>query len=186
MTLHLRLKRNHYGSCKCQSLTNVTVSPAADSFFLFLFFLVRLENHMDLIKSTALSILWHKTVWVHYFYGCFEVSLWAPNLLIFRVLFAMHFCLSIISSCLSAWGLTMNTCIDLKLRKCSNWPCYCVAFTLITVRNVVTARLCFHSRLSFCSQGVVYPSRHWADTSWADTPLARNPMEAHPPGSTHP
>ena len=46
---------------------------------------------------------------------------------------------------------------------------------LITVHNVVAARLCFHKCLSFCSQGGgLYPSMHWADPPirppWADTP----------------
>ena len=31
----------------------------------------------------------------------------------------------------------------------------------VTIRNVVSVRLCFHRHLSFCSGGCVYPSMHW-------------------------
>ena len=68
---------------------------------------------------------------------------------------------------------------------------------LITVRNVVEARLCFHRHLSFCSQreGVCIPActgldtpldRHslLADTPppQADTPQADTPPPPWPPG----
>ena len=44
---------------------------------------------------------------------------------------------------------------------------------IITVRNVVAERLCFHRRLSFCSQGGVYPSMHWA----RHPPTPRRPLQ---------
>ena len=78
---------------------------------------------------------------------------------------------------------------------------------VVTVPNVVAARLCFHRRLSFCSQeGGGGVSQHvlgrhpqadtslsadtplWADTPsgqtplWADTPLGRHPRADTPPG----
>ena len=49
---------------------------------------------------------------------------------------------------------------------------------LITVRNVVAARLCFHRRLSFCSQGGCIPA-----CTWADTP---RPATATSTDGTHP
>ena len=46
--------------------------------------------------------------------------------------------------------------------------------TLVTVRNVVAARLCFHRCLSFCSQGRgMYPNMHPGYTPWTDTPPSR-------------
>ena len=61
--------------------------------------------------------------------------------------------------------------------------------TLVTVRNVVAARLCFHRCLSFCSQGRgMYPNMHPGYTPWADTspeqtkpPPGRHPLGRHPP-----
>ena len=62
-------------------------------------------------------------------------------------------------------------------------------YLLITVHNVVAARLCFHRCLSFCSQGGgLYPSMHWADPPGQKYPLGRNtpwagtPPGRHPPG----
>ena len=69
---------------------------------------------------------------------------------------------------------------------------------IFTVRNVVAARLCFHRRLSFCSQGVcvrvcVWQIRPWADTFHRQTPsigrhppLADTPLGRHPTGQTPP
>ena len=64
--------------------------------------------------------------------------------------------------------------------------------TIFTVCNEVAARLYFHRHLSFCSQGGMYPSMHWADTppprahtplpghtpSWVDTPPGRHPLHS--------
>ena len=72
---------------------------------------------------------------------------------------------------------------------------------LITVLNVVAARLCFHRHLSFCSQWgclVDTLNRHplgrhplgrhtpWADTQWADTPRQNSPRENSPLGRSPP
>ena len=52
---------------------------------------------------------------------------------------------------------------------------------LFTVRNVVMARLCFHSCLRFCSQGGCV-----ADTPQADTPLGQTlPLGRLSPGINH-
>ena len=51
---------------------------------------------------------------------------------------------------------------------------------VITVRNVVAARLCFHRHLSFCSQGGQTLGR--PPTPQADPP----PPGRHPPGQTLP
>ena len=48
---------------------------------------------------------------------------------------------------------------------------------LVTVRNIVVARLCFNTSLSFCSQGV----GGLADMPRADDPLSRHPRADTPP-----
>ena len=50
---------------------------------------------------------------------------------------------------------------------------------IFSVRNVVAARLCFHRRLSFCSQGV------WQTPFLGRCPQGRHPLDRHPLG-THP
>ena len=68
-------------------------------------------------------------------------------------------------------NLTSYSLIDpMKMMKATN--------TVITVRNVVAERLCFHRRLWFCSQGEgeVYPSMHWV----------RPPPTATAADGTHP
>ena len=67
-------------------------------------------------------------------------------------------------------------------------------FHVITVRNVVVARLCFHRHLSFCSQRAVgwCVSQHALGQTtppWADTPHSADttPLSRHPPlGRYHP
>ena len=68
-------------------------------------------------------------------------------------------------------------------RYASYWNSFLLA-GFITVCNVVATRLCFHRRVSFCSQGGgMYHSMHWAGTPLrADTPWANTP----PPGLTPP
>ena len=73
---------------------------------------------------------------------------------------------------------------------------------IITVRNVIAARLCFHRHLSFCSQGgggcvadtpnQTLPPGHtpqadtpWTDTPRADTPLAQCMLGYPPPTGGH-
>ena len=48
--------------------------------------------------------------------------------------------------------------------------CILLQCFLVTFCNVVAARLCFHRRLWFCSQGVCIPACIGADTPLADTP----------------
>ena len=72
---------------------------------------------------------------------------------------------------------------------------------IFTVLNVVAARLCFHRRLPFCSQGV-YPSMHWSrqptgrhtllgrhsprvDTPWADIPQPSVCLDTHTPSPVY-
>ena len=58
-----------------------------------------------------------------------------------------------------------------------------ISFSIITVCNIVAARLCFHRRLSFCSQGGCITACTGADTlspqadttPQTDTPPARHP-----------
>ena len=67
---------------------------------------------------------------------------------------------------------------------------------VVTVRNIVVARQCFYTCLSFCPQGGrgrlsprqtplgSHPlERH---SPWVDTPLGRHPPGRHPPGQTPP
>ena len=72
-----------------------------------------------------------------------------------------------------------------------------LVFPIITVHNVVVARLCFHRHLWFCSQGGcvsqhglgpdTLPGRHpWADTpcpvyAGIHTPLSSACWDSHPP-----
>ena len=68
---------------------------------------------------------------------------------------------------------------------------------IFTVRNVVAERLCFHRRLSFCSQGGCIPACTGADTPPGQTPLwadrhpqadtpGQKPPWADTPGQTRP
>ena len=56
---------------------------------------------------------------------------------------------------------------------------------LITVRNIVAARLCFHRRLWFCSGGI-YPSMHLGKHPSGQTPRADTPRQTPPLGRQTP
>ena len=55
---------------------------------------------------------------------------------------------------------------------------------IITVRNVVAERLCFHRRLSFCSQGVCIPACTGANTPLAD--ISQHALGQTPPNPRRP
>ena len=65
----------------------------------------------------------------------------------------------------------------------SNFKVKCILnqyFHLVTVRNVVAARLCFHRCLLFYSRGGVHPSMHW------DRHPPCRPPPGRPPGRLPP
>ena len=57
---------------------------------------------------------------------------------------------------------------------------------IVTVRNVVAERLCFHRRLPFCSHGGCVPACTGADTPREDTPRQTPPPTATAADGTHP
>ena len=54
-------------------------------------------------------------------------------------------------------------------------PCY--GPFIVTVRNIVAARLCFHRHLGFCS---------WREVHWGRHPPGRHPPMATAADGTHP
>ena len=95
-------------------------------------------------------------------------------------------CFQLISirSC-TKMSMFSTSCIKGKIRMRN------VKVLIITARNEVGARLCFHRRVWFCSQGGVCLSACW-DTPlgsrhpWAEPPWSRHPLEQTPPGRRHP
>ena len=76
-----------------------------------------------------------------------------------------------------------SSCHNLFLPQLPGQSICDISGLIFTVRNVVAARLSFHRRLSFCSQGGGVFSQHALGQTppWADTPLPSACWDTHHP-----